>query len=104
MKVPQKIFAIVAGVGLIAMPLIAISNSQDPQEPHLQKTNQEQGLHVGDVVDMENVKLVNKPGIYGLAPPESGHYYAVIDGSLTRIDPDTGKVLSILRRIEVADN
>lgn len=44
--------------------------------------------------------IVTEPGRYGLSEAPPGEAYAVIGRSLTRIDKQSHKVLSILRQIE----
>ena len=58
------------------------------------------GLRVGDVIDLGSAHIVTRPGAYGLSTPPAGDRYAIVDGRLVRVDPDSGKVLSILRLID----
>ena len=58
---------------------------------------------VGDIVDPQNVHLVTHPGRYGLSNAPSGHRYAIVNGKLVRIDAQTGKIMSVLRAINVLD-
>lgn len=58
------------------------------------------GIRVGDVVDPGSVHLVTRPGAYGLSTPPAGDRYAIVDGRLVRMDPATGRILSILRLID----
>ncbi len=52
---------------------------------------------VGDVLPAEEVHIISQPGLYGLGPEPADSKYAIAHGMLIRIDPKTGKVLSILR-------
>lgn len=58
------------------------------------------GPLVGRVVDWNDVHVVRKPGLYGLADPPEGQHYAIIDGRLVRIEARSAKVLSVIRDVE----
>ncbi|RNF33401.1 hypothetical protein [Paracoccus methylarcula] len=59
---------------------------------------------VGDRLPADQVHVITKPGLYGLGPEPANSKYAVAHGKLIRIDPETGKVLSILRsQTEILD-
>ncbi|RMC37883.1 hypothetical protein [Paracoccus alkanivorans] len=55
------------------------------------------GFGVGDTLPPDQVHIITNPGLYGLGPEPAGSKYAVAGGKLIRINPKTGKVLSILR-------
>ena len=52
---------------------------------------------VGDALPASDVHIITKPGLYGLGPEPADSKYAVAAGKLIRINPESGKVLSILR-------
>lgn len=58
------------------------------------------GVRVGAVYDPADVHIVRMPGLYGLGPRVPGSQYAIIGNQLVRIDPDTYKVLSIIRLVD----
>ena len=59
---------------------------------------------VGDVLPAGEIHIISNPGLYGLGPEPANSKYAIAHGKLIRIDPNTGKVLSILRsQSEVLD-
>lgn len=51
----------------------------------------------GDVLSPDVIHIIERPGLYGLGPELHGSRYAVANGYLIRIDPNTLKVLSVLR-------
>ena len=55
---------------------------------------------VGRVLDWDDVHVIRKPGLYGLAQAPEGQRYAIVDGRLVRIDAGTAKVLSVIRGVE----
>lgn len=57
-------------------------------------------LRVGDVIDLQHVHIVTRPGLYGLDAPRSSDRYAVVNGRLVRVDESTGKILTIIRLVE----
>jgi hypothetical protein len=52
---------------------------------------------VGDVMPRKQIKVIQSPGRYGLGSEPKGSKYAIVGGTLVRIDAQTGKILSILR-------
>lgn len=52
---------------------------------------------VGDALPAEDIHVISKPGLYGLGPEPANSKYAIAHDKLIRIDPESGKVLSILR-------
>lgn len=56
-------------------------------------------LRVGETVDMDSIDLVQRPGRYGLGTPPTGSVFALAGNQLMRIDPDSGKIQSILRDV-----
>lgn len=57
-------------------------------------------LLVGQIIDLDRVHMITRPGRYGLSGAPSGNRYAIVDGKLIRVDPKTGQILSILRSVE----
>lgn len=55
---------------------------------------------VGRIVEWNDVHLIRKPGLYGLAQAPDGQRYAIVDGRLVRIDAGTAKVLSVIRAVD----
>ena len=58
------------------------------------------GVHVGDTLDPKRLHPVSRPGLYGIGHVPSGANYGVIDGLLVRYDPESRKVLSIVRAVD----
>lgn len=55
---------------------------------------------VGDTAGPGQLHVISHPGRYGLGPELPGSIYAVVDGMLVRIDPDTREIQSVIRRID----
>ncbi|MDO5704537.1 MAG: hypothetical protein Q4G49_05605 [Paracoccus sp. (in: a-proteobacteria)] len=64
------------------------------------KDNGRDPVHVGDVLKLDGIHIINQPGRYGLGVPPAGDDYAVVNGRLIRVDSKSGKVLSILRQVD----
>ena len=58
------------------------------------------GLRVGDPVAAGQVHRVSRPGLYGMSAPPAGSAYGIVDNRLIRFDPDSGRVLSIIRQVD----
>ena len=54
-------------------------------------------LSPGDVLDASDVDFIERPGYYGLGSELRGSRYAISDGHLVRVDPDSLRVQSVLR-------
>lgn len=68
------------------------------------QAGEEATFGVGDTLSASEVHIITSPGRYGLGPAPDGSRYAVADGKLIRVDPNTLKVQSILRsQSEVLD-
>lgn len=76
------------GGGMIYVPQALAAGTPDAETSE---------FGAGDVLPAEEVHIISKPGLYGLGPEPAGSKYAIAHGMLIRIDPKTGKVLSILR-------
>ncbi|TRW97245.1 RcnB family protein [Paracoccus sp. M683] len=57
------------------------------------------GIVIGDVLDLDDIHVITQPGLYGLGDPPRGNRYAIIDGQLVRVDSDTGRLLSFIRLV-----
>ena len=55
---------------------------------------------VGETAMPGRLHIISHPGRYGLGPELPGSIYAVVDGMLVRIDPDTREIQSVIRRID----
>ena len=110
---PRKIVAATASVGLLVLPIFAVAYNHDIAQAHAQPAAQharmyqaksdsaaDASVRVGDTVNLEQVDIVEEPEVYGLGLSPAGNRYAIIDNLLVRLNPDTGKVLSILREIQ----
>jgi hypothetical protein len=53
---------------------------------------------VGDVIAADQIEVIESPGRYGLGREPRNSRYAIVGGSLVRIDTHNGKILSILRQ------
>lgn len=58
------------------------------------------GIGVGQIVDLDRVHVISRPGLYGLGSAPAGQRYAIVNGRLVRVDRDTGRILSILRVVD----
>lgn len=116
MKPHHKTTATVAGLVLalsafatVVQPGLAPQQPQ-PQpeaiapEPYLHAAGgTPPAISIGEPVDAARVHVVAEPGLYGLSEPPPENRYAIVDGHLVRVDEDSGKILSILREVEVVD-
>lgn len=55
---------------------------------------------VGETAMPGRLHVISHPGRYGLGPELPGSIYAVVDGMLVRIDPDTREIQSVIRRVD----
>ncbi|MDO5613565.1 MAG: hypothetical protein Q4G14_10040 [Paracoccus sp. (in: a-proteobacteria)] len=110
------VFVLLTAVALVPLPLIAQAQGngrgQDSAQscaPGLASRDpacapagqaQQNGLQVGDVLNLGSIHIVTHPGLYGLGTPPAGDHYAIVNGRLIRVDGETGKVLSILRIVD----
>ncbi|KGJ04114.1 hypothetical protein SAMN04487972_11465 [Paracoccus halophilus] len=58
------------------------------------------GLQVGQIIDGGGLHRVSRPGLYGMSQPPAGSAYGIMDDRLIRFDPESGRVLSIIRQVE----
>ena len=78
--------AAVAGKVLVALPT-----------PPTPVVTRQEPVAVGTVLCSGSVKIIDRPGLYGLAEPPAGSSYAIARGNLLRVDMVTGAVQSVLR-------
>lgn len=97
-----RIFATILCV--MAPPWSGLAGAEQTVAGNVQKTAEDAqaaedsgGFGVGDTLPAGEVHIISKPGLYGLGPEPENSKYAVSDGKLIRINPESGKVLSILR-------
>lgn len=59
-------------------------------------------LTPGEILSAAEIDFIESPGRYGLGTELRGSRYAIVDGHLVRIDPQTMELQSILRKDAVA--
>ena len=109
---PHRKVAATACLGLMLLPIFAVAQSHTFAQAHAEPAGHKMQLiqadsagsdkktvRVGDTVSMEQIDIVEQPEIYGLGLSPADNRFAIIDNQLVRLDPETGKVLSILRQI-----
>lgn len=55
---------------------------------------------IGSRLEPELLHVVTRPGLYGMGRPPPGNRYGIINGRLIRFDPETMKVLSVIRDVD----
>lgn len=55
---------------------------------------------VGQSVDGGQLHRVSRPGLYGMSQPPAGSAYGIVDDRLIRFDPESGRILSIIRQVD----
>ena len=58
------------------------------------------GPKVGRTVDGNRLHRVSRPGLYGMSQPPAGSAYGIVDDRLIRFDPESGRILSIIRQVD----
>lgn len=58
------------------------------------------GVQVGAAVTPGKLHRVSRPGLYGMSEPPAGSAYGIVDNRLIRFDPDSGRILSIIRQVD----
>lgn len=58
------------------------------------------GVQVGASVAPGKLHRVSRPGLYGMSEPPAGSAYGIVDNRLIRFDPDSGRILSIIRQVD----
>ena len=101
MKRSAQIFAAACGAIMILAPTAsretflsdaAEANASDSAMPALSA----EPLAVGDRLDPENLHMITRPGLYGLAA-NGGDRFGLLDGKLLRYDPATMHLRAIIR-------
>lgn len=97
------------GVTIICLPLTAppaldlVRAARSQSEPVSANTARHAATHAepaeGDFVHPSQVRLIDRPGVFGLSDAPDGDSYALIGDRLARIDPQTGQIMSILRKV-----
>lgn len=80
-------------------PLVAVEVAQ-AAPPATGGPAARRSFRVGDIAPQDRLHRITTPGLYGLSDPPSGDAYAILDGELIRIQKDSGKILSVLWRVE----
>ena len=100
----RKVMVIATAAGA-AVGIAVLSN----QAPQAQGTTQAGVARVeprlmmpGDILPAEDIDFIEHPGRYGLGTELRGSRYAIVDGHLVRINPETMELQSILRKDSVA--
>ena len=96
----RKVMAIATAA--VAATLIALFSNHTPQAQETIRASAPlsaaRPLMPGDILPAENVDFIEMPGIYGLGSELPGSRYAIVDGHLVRVNPNTMQLQSILRR------
>ncbi|MDQ1899448.1 hypothetical protein RAH32_03180 [Paracoccus sp. WLY502] len=92
----------VIATAAVAATLIALFSNDTPQAQGTIQANatraETRSLMPGDILPAETVDFIERPGIYGLGSELPGSRYAIVDGHLVRVNPNTMQLQSILRR------
>ena len=94
--------AMVIATAAGAAVMIAVFSNPAPQAQGTNQANvaltEPRALMPGEVMPPENIEFIENPGRYGLGSDLRGSRYAIVDGHLVRIDPQTMELQSILRK------
>ena len=84
---------------LAAALVVVFSANLAPQAQGTPDTppRQVRSLSPGDVLDATDLEFIERPGFYGLGSDLRGSRYAIAQGHLVRVDPDSLRVQSVLR-------
>lgn len=92
----------VIATAAVAATLIALFSNHGPQAQGTSQASatrsEARSLVPGDILPAETVQFIERPGIYGLGSELPGSRYAIVDGHLVRVNPNTMQLQSILRR------
>ena len=94
MLLRNSLLAIVATVTVIGLSLI--SNGLRSDEAAQARPQ----VMVGETAMPGRMHVISHPGRYGLGPELPGSIYAVVDGMLVRIDPNSREIQSVIRRVD----
>ena len=85
---------------LAAAVAVVFSANLAPQAqgtPQTAARKEARTLAPGDVLEAEEVQFIERPGYYGLGSDLRGSRYAISEGHLVRVDPNSLQVQSVLR-------
>lgn len=85
--------------GLAIAPTV-LPVPRPPQAQETAATRPAQALRSprpGEVLDAGKVDFIEEPGHYGLGADLRGSRYAIAEGHLVRVDPDSLEIQSVLR-------
>ena len=68
--------------------------------PAAAKQSASGGVRVGASVAPGKLHRVSRPGLYGMSEPPVCSAYGIVDNRLIRFDPESGRVLSIIRQVD----
>lgn len=92
---------------VVAGSVVNLQSVRNVEMPNAQMTlvqgsskNAKYSPMVGDRVNTKRVHMVENPGKYGLGRAPAKDRYAIIGHQLVRINPNTGQILSIIRRVD----
>ena len=94
MLLRNSLLALVATATVIGVSLVDNGFRSDEAAQALPQ------VMVGETAMPGRLHVISHPGRYGLGPELPGSIYAVVDGMLVRIDPDTREIQSVIRRVE----
>ena len=111
----QHRFAAVAASGLLLLAVTGLADDRmfprgaalaqanaatcDANAPGC-RTKPQRSFRVGDIAPPAQLHRISAPGVYGLSDPPNGHVYGVLDGELIRVEASSGKILSVLWRVD----
>jgi len=93
--VPRKILPAIVAIAALSAALVGAGSLRGDETALV-----EPAVQVGDTVPPARLHIVTYPGLYGLGPDLPGSKYAVVDGYLLRVDPESRKVQSVIRRVD----
>ena len=82
---------------VIAIALSASYGLQAQGTPQGKPHQETRSLTPGDILKADKVDFIERPGHYGLGSDLRGSRYAISEGHLVRIDPDSLQIQSVLR-------
>lgn len=93
----SAVLTVAAVAGAISLASLSIGSEGAPP------STLPPALEIGSVVAPQSMHMVTRPGLYGLGDPPAGTEYAVVQGSLVRIDPVSRVIRGIIRPVAPAD-
>ncbi|MTD99735.1 hypothetical protein GIY56_05510 [Paracoccus sp. YIM 132242] len=92
---PSMILTVLAAALVVAFSANFAPQAQGTSQETPRK--QARALSPGDVLQAAEVHFIEHPGHYGLGSDLRGSRYALSNGHLVRVDPDSLQVQSVLR-------